>query len=95
MPKRSKVAHAPSERIVELPQEGKQTQSVCEIILYQIRFKVSAAASVGAFASQRCPPDTRTLLPQPDKRKGIPNGIPFLFLLFVQEGLEPADLPWG
>ena len=27
------MRHAPSERIVGLPQEGKQTQSVCEIML--------------------------------------------------------------
>ena len=41
-------------------------------------FKVSAAASVGASALQRCPPDTRTLPPQPNQ---IPLLIQFVLIV--------------
>ena len=47
-------------------------------------FKVSAAASVGAFASQRCPPDTRTL-PYNTKQSGKYKTLPIVFIFYHQK----------
>ena len=56
-------------------------------------FKVSAAASVGAFALQRCPPDTRTLPPQPKMNTHLFGGCSFFIVEIIYEptteGYEP------